>query len=130
MAALDLESRAAVLAYLEAELPNEEVSVLEALLDASAGTAKTDCDDTTEAAVTTYRPWWVIANVLQSKQDVAESLTSAAGSSITYRDPITTARALMRRQAALDASLCTVPDGFEAVAVGGVGSASLVRSYA
>lgn len=130
MAALDLESRAAVLAYLEAELPNEEVSVLEALLDASAGTAKTDCDDTTEAAVTAYRPWWVIANVLQSKQDVAESLTSAAGSSITYRDPITTARALMRRQAALDASLCTVPDGFEATAVGGVGSARLVRSYA
>lgn len=130
MAALDLESRAAVLAYLEAELPNEEVSVLEALLDASAGTAKTDCDDTTEAAVTTYRPWWVIANTLQTKQNVAETLGSASGASIKYRDPAEAARAIMRRQAALDAGLCSVPEGFEAVAVGGSGSARLVRSYA
>lgn len=130
MAAMDLTDRAEVLAYLEASLPSEEVSVLEALLDASAGTARTDCDDDTETAVTTYRPWWVIANTLQTKQNVAESLSSAAGSSITYRDPVEAARAIMRRQAALDAALCSVPDGFEAVAVGGSGSARLVRSYA
>lgn len=130
MAAMDLTDRAEVLAYLEASLPSEEVSVLEALLDASAGLAKDDCDDDTETAVTTYRPWWVIANTLQTKQNVAESLSSAAGSSITYRDPVEAARAIMRRQAALDAALCSVPDGFEAVAVGGSGSARLVRSYA
>lgn len=130
MAALDLTSRVAVLAYLTAQLPSEPAAALEALLDASAGSAKTDCDDTTEVAVTTYRPWWVMGNVLQSNPSVFENVKSAAGSSVTYRDPVTAMRALMRRQAAFDQLLCSIPAGFEAVAIGGAGSSALSRAYA
>lgn len=119
--ALDLTDRAAVLEYLTDQLPTEDEGALEALLDASAGTT------TSDPPVTTYRPWWVIGNVLQSNASAMESVTSAAGSSVTYRDPVTAIRALMRRQAAFDATL-TVPAGFEATA-GGTGSARLVRSY-
>lgn len=130
MAALDLTDRTAVLAFLTSQLPNEPSGALEALLDASAGTDKTDCDDDDEEGTTTYRPWFVIANVLQANPTAYESVRSAAGSQVQYRDPISAYRALMRRQAGFDATLCTIPEGFEAVAAGGVGSAALVRSYA
>lgn len=130
MAALDLTDRVVVLAFLTAQLPNETGSALEALLDASAGEAKTDCDDDDEEAVTTYRPWFVIANVLQANPSSFESVRSAAGSQVQYRDPITAYRALMRRQAGFDKALCSVPEGFEAVAAGGAGTSSLVRAYA
>lgn len=130
MAALDLTSRAAVLAYLSDQLPSEDESALEALLDASAGTAKADCDDDDEEATITYRPWFVIASTLQANPSVFESVRSAAGSQVAYRDPIGAYRALMARQAGFDAQLCSVPVGFEAVAVGGASSAPLVRAYA
>ena len=123
MAALDMKSKAETLAYLEAQLPSEPASVLEALLDASAA------DDCAEPPVTVYRPFWVLANVLESNPSLAESLGSAAGSSIKYRDPVTAYRAIMRRQAALDLALCNIPEGFEAVTAGGVGSATLTRAY-
>jgi hypothetical protein len=125
MAALDLTNRTAVLAYLTASLPNETVSVLEALLDASAAD---DCAE--DEPVTTYRPFWVIANTLQTNQALAESVGSASGASIKYRDPISAWRAIMRRQAALDKGYCNIPEGFEAVLPGGVGTASLTRAYA
>lgn len=130
MAALDLTDRAAVLAFLVSQLPSEPVESLEALLDASAGTSKTDCDDDTEEAVTTYRPWWVLGNTLQSNTSVFESVKSAAGSAVAYRDPVTAIRALMQRQAGFDAALCSVPEGFEAFAVGSSGSRPVVRAYA
>lgn len=123
MAALDLTDRAAVLVYLIAELPSEDSEVLEALLDASKA------DDCADTPVTTYRPWWIVAHILQSNPSVAESLTSAAGSNVTYRDPLKAWRAIMRRQYALDQSLCNIPDGFEAVLPGGVGSAKMTRTY-
>lgn len=124
MAALDLTNRTAVLAYLTASLPNETQSVLETLLDASAA------DDCADPPVTTYRPFWVIANTLQTNQGLAESVGSASGASIKYRDPISAWRAIMRRQAALDKAYCNIPEGFEAVLPGGVGTASLTRAYA
>ena len=123
MAALNMQSRAETLAYLVAQLPSEPVSVLEALLDASAA------DNCADPAVTVYRPFWVLGNVLESNTSLAESLGSAAGSSITYRDPLAAFRAVMKRQAALDRALCNVPAGFEAVTAGGVGSATLTRAY-
>ena len=123
MAALDMKSKSEVLTYLQSQLPSEPVSVLEALLDASAA------DDCAEPPVTVYRPFWVLANVLESNPSLAESLGSAAGSSIKYRDPVTAYRAIMRRQAALDLALCNIPEGFEAVTAGGVGSATLTRAY-
>ena len=129
MAALDLTDRATVLAYLTSQLPNEPVSALEALLDASAGSSKADCDDDTETATTTYRPFWVLANTLQSNPSAFESVRSAAGSQVQYRDPISAYRALMRRQAGFDATLCSVPEGFEAYAPGGLTAATLTRSY-
>lgn len=130
MAALDLTDRTAVLAFLTAQLPNETSSALEALLDASAGSDKSDCDDDDEAATTTYRPWFVIANVLQANPSAFESVQSAAGSSVRYRDPVSAYRALMQRQAGFDAQLCSVPEGFEARVAGGVNSSPLVRAYA
>jgi len=124
VAALDFTNRLAVLAYLTAQLPNEPTSVLEAFLDASAA------DDCADPAVTTYRPFWVVANALQTNQALIESAGSAAGASVKYRDPGVAWRAIMRRQAALDASLCNIPPGFEAVVAGGVGAAALTRVYA
>ena len=124
MAALDMKSKAETLAYLEAQLPSEPASVLEALLDASAAD---DCDEDDPQIV--YRPFWVLANVLESNPALAESLGSAAGSSIKYRDPVSAYRAIMKRQAALDLALCNIPEGFEAVTAGGVGSATLTRAY-
>lgn len=129
MAALDLTDRAAVLTFLTTSLPSEDASALEALLDASAAADKTDCSDATETAVTTYRPWYVIGITLQSNPETLEAVRSAAGSQVSYRDPITAYQALMKRQAAFDAGYCTIPTGFEAVAAGGVGTATLTRAY-
>lgn len=123
MAALDLTSRVAVLSHLTDQLPSEDESVLEALLDASAAN---DCGTPPTA---TYRPWWVLANVLASNPSTFESVRSAAGSQVQYRDPAGAVSALMQRQAALDQGLCNVPAGFEAVAPGGPGSRSVVRAY-
>lgn len=110
MAALDFTSRTAVLAYLTDTLPNVDVGIIEALLDSSAGT---DC---ATPPVITYRPFWVQANILGTNPDqVFASVTSAAGSSVTYRDTSrATVRGLMRRQAILDRGLCGIPDGFGA----------------
>lgn len=129
MAALDLTDRAAVLAFLTTSLPDEDASALEALLDASAAADKTDCSDADESAVTTYRPWYIIGITLQSNPEAIETVRSAAGSQVAYRDPITAYQALMQRQAAFDAGYCTIPTGFEAVAAGGVGTATLTRAY-
>jgi len=130
MAALDLTNRTAVLTFLTTSLPSEDESALEALLDASAAVDKVDCGDATETGVTTYRPWFVLANVLQSDPTAIETVRSGAGSQVAYRDPITAYQALMQRQAAFDAGYCTIPTGFEAVTAGGVNSASLTRAYA
>lgn len=112
MAALDYTNRAAVLDYLTAIFPQSVVDsdVIEALLDDSAGT---DCE-TPPGLV--YRPFWVQANVLVTNPaQQFESVTSAAGSSVTYRNvDASIARGLMRRQAILDKSLCSIPPGFEA----------------
>lgn len=109
MAALDFTNRTVVLAYLTDVLPNADTSVLEALLDASAGN---DCGD---PATTVYRPFWVQATVMSQTTGEFESVTSAAGSSVVYRDQAKGAtRAVLRQQAALDKALCGIPDGFEA----------------
>lgn len=81
--------------------------MLEALLDASAG------ESCGEPPVTTYRPFWVEATQLGGATGSFESVTSAAGSSVTYRDDARAIRALLRRQAALDAALCSIPNGFQ-----------------
>jgi hypothetical protein len=124
-APMDFTSREETLLYLEAALPSEDASVLAALLDASAAN---DCDE--DDPTTVYRPFWVLANALQTNTSLFESVGSAAGSSVKYRDPESAWRAIMRRQAALDESLCGIPPGFEAVITGGVGSARLTRAYA
>ncbi len=110
MAALDFKNRAAVLDYLTTVLPNADEGVIEALLDASAGN---DCGTPPE---TVYRPFWVEAHVRSTERaGEFESVTSAAGSSVTYRDTARgVERSLMRRQGILDKALCGIPDGYEA----------------
>ncbi len=110
MAAMDFTDRAVVLAYLTATLPTATTSGVEALLDASAGY---DCDDDTTAI---YRPFWVEANLRDTQRaGEFESVKSAAGSSVTYRDTaVGVRRSLLKRQALLDLGMCGIPDGYEA----------------
>lgn len=132
MAALDLTSASDVLAYVTAQLPSEDTAVLELMLAESAGYKADNCDEAEgdEGLRTTYyRPWWVIANVLQSNVGAFQRLRSAAGSEVVYADRLTAIRAFMRRQRAFDQALCYVPEGFAATMPGGVGSVELRRSY-
>lgn len=123
MPALNLTDRTAVLAFLTAQLPSVNPTLIETLLDASAG------ESCAEPPVVTYRPWWVMANALQSQVGLFERVRSAAGSEVVYANQGTAIRALMNRQAAFDASLCMIPEGFEPVPAGAPGSAPLVRRY-
>lgn len=106
--ALDFKSKAEVLNYLEERFPDAPDGVLEALLDASAGR---NCDN---PPVTVYRPWWVEASQLAGTTGGFERVRSAAGSEVVYKDNASAIKALMDRQAALDASLCYIPPGFGA----------------
>ena len=110
MAALDFQDRAETLAYLTSRLPQADVSVIEALLDASAATT---CGN---PPVTVYRPFWVEAHVRATERTGEfASATSAAGSSVTYRDTVRgVQRSLLHRQGLLDRSLCSIPLGYEA----------------
>lgn len=112
MAALDFKDRSAVLALLVGLFPGVNVGVVEALLDASAGS---DCGD---PPVKTYRPFFVQANLQQQVIDGLQSATGASGASVTYRDNAKAIRSLMQQQAALDKSLCSIPEGFEATGGG------------
>jgi hypothetical protein len=125
VAALDYTSLVAMLAFVAAQVTGSDASEAEALLEASAAD---DCD--ADTPVKTYRPYWVIAHLLQARLTTAESLGSASGASIKYRDPLSAYRTVMARQAAFDKALCNIPEGFEAVLPGGVGSAGLTRVYA
>ena len=110
MAALDFTDRAAVLEYLTAQLPNADTGVIEALLDASAGT---NC---ATPPVTTYRPYFVEARLrLTGRSGELKSARGASGAAVEYRDTAGSVyRNLMRDQALLDANLCSVPPGYEA----------------
>jgi len=108
VAALDFKDRSAVLALLTDLFPAVEESVIEALLDASAGAS---CAD---PPITVYRPFWVQATLQAQTLNEIASATGASGASVTYRDNRAVVRSFMRQQAALDRSLCSVPAGFEA----------------
>lgn len=112
MAALDFKDRSAVLALLTDLFPAVDEGVIEALLDASAGS---DCSD---PPVKTYRPFFVQANLQQQVMNGLQSATGASGASVTYRDNAKAIRSLMQQQAALDKSLCSIPEGFEATGGG------------
>jgi len=109
VAALDFTDRAAVLEYLTAQLPNTDTGVIEALLDASAGT---NC---AQSPVTVYRPFYVEARLrLTSRAGELESARAASGASVTYRDTARGVyRSLMDDQRLLDAELCSIPPGYE-----------------
>lgn len=114
-ASLDFTNRAACLAYLENVLPEANAATLATLLDLSAATT---CTDPPETA---YRPFWVEANArLSTRTGEHESVRSAAGSQVVYRDTsASAANALLQRQAAIDTTLCNIPEGFIAKPAGG-----------
>ena len=124
MSATDYDDLAQMLALVAAQVPESDASEVEALLEASKG------NDGADPPTYTYRPYWVIANLIQSRVSVNASVKAGSGASVVYRDPTTAIRALMKRQAALDAAIDTIPDGFQAVIAGGITSASLTRTYA
>lgn len=133
MAALDLTDKAAVLDYVAGLLPSEDESALEALLEASAAWKADDCDAAVadpDLRTVVYRPWWVLASCIASNPSAFESVTSATGATVSYRDPAAAVAALMARQRAFDRGSCHIPDGFDAVAPGSPGSRSVVRAYA
>lgn len=123
MAALDFTDRAAVLAFVIDQLPDSDESVLEALLDASAGES---CAD---PPVTVYRPWWVIASQLRTQLDEIVRARGASGAEVEYADRERGIRGHLRTQHALDQALCLIPDGFSAAPEGGARTVSAVRSY-
>lgn len=127
MAALDFTNLTAMKAFVAAQAPGSNADEAEALLLASAAD---DCNEDPDEAITTYRPYWVIAHFLQGRLTTAESLGSASGASIKYHDPVRAYRTVMGRQAAFDKGLCNIPAGFEASLPGGVTSARLTRVYA
>lgn len=114
MAALDFKNRSAVLAFLTDLFPSVEESVIEALLDASAGH---DCDDP-ETPV--YRPFYVQASLLSQRTNELQAARGASGASVTYRDNAKAIRSLYRQQEALDNAICGIPEGFEARGGGSV----------
>ena len=123
MAALDYTNLTAMKAFLAAQVAGSNADEAEALLEASAA------DDCGTPPTTVYRPYWVIAHLLESGTASFEEVQSATGSRVKYRDPRTAYRAIMRRQHALDQTLCNIPAGFEAMLAGGIRSASLSRAY-
>lgn len=123
MAALDFTDRAAVLSYLTDQLPDSEESVLEALLDASAG--KT-CDD---PPVTTFRPFWILASQYRTRLNDIKRARGASGSEVEYAGYEAGINGFLAQQHALDQSLCDIPPGFAATPLGGARTVRAVRSY-
>lgn len=114
MAALDFKDRAAVLAFLVTAIPTADEGVLEALLDATAGTT---C---TEPMVPVYRPFYVQASLQEQTLNELKSARGASGASVEYRDNQRAVRSLLKQQAALDNGICGIPDGMEARGGGSV----------
>lgn len=123
MAALDFTDRAAVLAYLTAQLPDADEGVLEALLDASAGQ---DCGDPPK---TVYRLFWVLASQLRTRLDELKRAKGASGAEVEYFGAESGILGHLRTQHALDQQLCTIPDGFSAAPETGVRTVPVVRTY-
>lgn len=123
MAALDFTDRTAVLAFVTDQLPDADESVLEALLDASAGES---CSDPPE---TVYRPFWVLAAQLRTKLDQIVRAKGASGSEVEYAGRESGIVGHLRTQRALDQALCMIPDGFSADPGGGARTVSAVRAY-
>ena len=124
MAALDFSDRTAVLAFLVAQLPAADSTVLEALLDASAG------NDCAEPAKTVYRPFWILADQLGSRLAQLKRAKSASGAEVEYAGDQAAITGHLRTQHALDQSLCEIPDGFSAAPTGGARTVPAVRTYA
>lgn len=123
MAALDLTNRAVVLAFLIDQLPDADPSVLETLLDASAG--KT-CDD---PPVTTFRPFWILASQYRTRLNDIKRAKGASGSEVEYAGYEAGINGFLAQQHALDQSLCDIPPGFAAAPLGGARTVRAVRAY-
>lgn len=123
MAALTFTDRAAVLSFVADQLPDADEAVLEALLDASAGT---DCSD---PPVTVYRPFWVIASMYRTRLNDIKRAKGASGSEVEYAGYQAGINGFLAQQHALDQSLCDIPPGFSAAPTGGARTVRAVRAY-
>lgn len=123
MAALDFTDREAVLSLVTDQLPDADEAVLEALLDASAGT---DCSD---PPVTVYRPFWVIASMYRTRLNDIKRAKGASGSEVEYAGYEAGINGFLAQQHALDQGLCDIPPGFSAAPTGGARTVRAVRSY-
>lgn len=109
MAATDYTSKTAMITFVSSRVVGADAAEIEALLVASAA------DNCAEPAVTTYRPYWVIAALLDAyppSDGLYKSVRSASGAAVEYRDVAGLRRGLKRLQRAQDASLCNIPEGY------------------
>jgi len=123
MAALNFTDRAAVLSFVADQLPDADEAVLEALLDASAGT---DC---ASPPVTVYRPFWVIASMYRTRLNDIKRAKGASGSEVEYAGYEAGINGFLAQQHALDQGLCDIPAGFGAAPTGGARTVRAVRAY-
>lgn len=108
MAALDYTSLPSMIDLVVEAVPTTSDEEAEALLVASAGN---DCG-TTPAPV--YRPYWVIARLLEARPTQAYvRVRSAAGSEVEYLDHRGALKGMTTLQKALDSTICGIPVAFQ-----------------
>lgn len=81
---------------------------MDALLEATKGHECGDPD------VPAYRPWAVAAWLIKGRWQQFKRARSAAGSEVEWASPRSAFDALMDQQARMDASICGIPDEWEA----------------
>lgn len=105
---LDFTDLPAMISFVGDKVAGVDDDEVAALLVASAAAT---CDP---PQVPAYRPYLVIAMLLSENPARIIRARSAAGSEVEYAGPADAVKAYQRRQAALDASLCNIPPGFNA----------------
>lgn len=107
MAALDYQSLPTMVEVVTDAVPTTSDEEAEALLVASAGN---DCGDPPQPV---YRPYWVIARLLEARPTQAYvRVRSSAGSEVEYRDHKGAMRGMNTLQSALDSAICGIPTAF------------------
>lgn len=118
-----LKNKEAVMSFVERRVDGVDADEVEALVVASSA------ETCGEEPITVYRPWFVIAALVQSTTNGYRRVRSAAGSEVEYRDNADAVNGFIRTQSGFDKLLCNVPEGFEAVPYEGFGTMQMERTY-
>lgn len=106
---LDFQDLQSMTELVTDTVPTTTEEEAEALLVASAGN---DCSGS-NPPVPVYRPYWVIARLLEARPTQAYvRVRSAAGSEVEYRDHRSAMKGMAALQTALDSTICGIPTAF------------------